>query len=143
MQSKDEIEITMAPLEMIPALWPKIAFHFSRGCRGAALPVEMEMERLIAGLDELWLIVEGVTIIGVFVTTLCRDEEKRFVGVSNLSGEGVKRWAALLSDRVLEYARANGCAYVHFYGKPGWRHLIPHALAVGERDGHTLFERAA
>lgn len=144
MQSKDEIEITLVPRSLVPALWMRAAFHMERGARVGALPVDEQFGRLMGGVDDLWLIVEGQKIIGAFVTTICSDAGKRFVGVSNLSGVGVRKWVAKMGDKMAEFAHYTGCDFVRCYGKRGWSRLLTNVSIIGQHEnGHMIYERAA
>jgi hypothetical protein len=148
MPSKDEnIAISLVPVALIPALWGRIYAHVRRGAEIAGLSPSTATERLLCDLDQLWIITEGNKVIGAFVTTFCREgeggAERRFVGVSNLSGQGAKRWAAAMCDLMAYYARANGCAYVRCYGRQAWSRLLPNVSIIGQHEnGHAIFERS-
>jgi hypothetical protein len=49
-----------------------------------------------------------------------------------------------MGDRVMDFARANKCAYARWYGKRGWMRIIDNASIIGQHDsGHLVYERAA
>ena len=148
MPSKGDIVISLVPNAMIPALWGRIYDHVRRGAEITGLSAGAAVERLLCDLDQLWVIVEDDKVLGAFVTTFCRegedDAERRFVGVSNLSGRDARRWAAPMCDLMADYARANDCAYVRCYDRKAWARLLPNVSTVGQHEnGHALFERAA
>lgn len=145
MPSKGDITIERIPRHLIPALYGRVYQHIRRGAEVAGRSLLTTLERLFAELDQLWIIVEGERVLGVFVTTLCRDDdEKRFIGVSGLSGTGAKRWAALMSDKLAEYASEHGCASVRCYGRREWSRILPNISVIGQAaNGHMIFERAA
>ena len=145
MQSRAKIEITMVPRSLVPPLWMRAAFHMERGAEVGGISIEDEFSRLMSGLDDLWLIVEGGKIIGAFVTTIAADEDgRRFVNVSNLSGIGARRWVTQMGDKMAEFAHYCGCDRVRCYGKRGWTRLLSNVSVIGRHPGgHMIYERAA
>jgi hypothetical protein len=150
MPSKANIEISLVPWALIPSLWPKIARHVTRGAEIGGVGLEMQLERLMHGLDVLWVIAEGEglqwRVLGTFVTTICQEDDgRRFVGVSNLSGDRPRAWCAMMSEVTAAYARAQGCGLVRCYGRPAWGRLLPREISIvgSHENGHAIFERAA
>jgi hypothetical protein len=143
MRSRADIQIVAIGAELLERVWPLAERFIAIGSRAAGLPLEMELERLSAGMDLLWLIVDGNSVVGAFVTSICDENGRRFVGVSNLSGSGARRWTAKMSATLAEFARHNGCNSVRCYGRKAWSCLLPEAEIIGERGGHMLYERAA
>lgn len=142
MPSKGDFHIMHVPPCLIMPLWNRISFHIRRGAEVGGLTLLDTLHRLFEGTDGLWLITEGATVHGTFATTLCDEDGRRFVAVSNLSGRHARKWARKMCDLMADYAKDQGAEFVRCYGRRAWARLLPSVSIVGEHaNGHAIFER--
>lgn len=97
--------------------------------------------RLSDGRAQMWLILDGMTALGVVFTEIHTDDDA--VHVFALCGSHPARWVSDFEARMRTFAKEEGCTRVLWAGKPAWRRYVPDAHIIGTKDGHAIFERAA
>ena len=146
-------KIICIPPGMIEAAWPQIGPILIRG-QLAAMPDHKaalaDMAELLEALGEgsaqCWVVIDddAKQIVAAMISDITQDDDdRRVVFVSRMAGEGIAQWGKALSDRMVEFAKAEGCAAVMFYGRSGLAKVYSRVRAVGKHpSGVDLFERA-
>lgn len=79
---------------------------------------------VLASRALLWLACDGTDIIGAGVTELVMSRGRKLCVIVAWGADDQKRCAHLISV-IEDYARAEGCAAVREYGRPGWQRALP------------------
>lgn len=110
--------------------------------RGLAVCPDLDRAELMQRLSDktalLWMVLNGQDCLAVGFTELVDDDA---VAVFGLAGRNMWQWAKLFADRITAYAREEGRERVLFAGPKAYARIIPHAVAVGSKNGATIYER--
>lgn len=113
------------PADIVPAIWrdaePLIrqALRHSDGRYGTT----DIRQCLLNGEMHLWLVMEGAIKATVITQTLQFPRKK--IGLIFLTaGNDMAGWIHLLKD-IERCMKAQGCAAVELYGRPGWQKVLP------------------
>lgn len=117
-------QLVCVPPKNVKELLPVTSGRIKRGCeRGDDVPYRDVERDLLRGHALLWLAVLGSEIKGVCVTQLLETENGKVCSLVSIGGERWQEWKHLLSG-IENYARAEGCRAVRFYGRKGWARLM-------------------
>lgn len=140
-----DIKIMQVPPIMLVHMAPSLGPYLARGLPGSGRdPLEIARD-IKRDHNQVWAIFDGDRVVGAFLTAIVVVDEtgERCLDIFGLSGEGAPRWGRTLSDRMLEYAKANDCARFVFDGKQGWERACGNTVnIIGFKGGRTaIFER--
>lgn len=140
-----DIRIYQVPPLLLVNMAPHIGPYLARGMPGSGrepMEIAKDIER---DHCQVWAIFADSKVVGAFLTAIVVVEEtgERCLDIFGLSGDGAPRWGRALSDRMLEYAKANDCARFVFDGKQGWERACGNTVnVIGFKGGRTaIFER--
>lgn len=138
--------ILPVPVDQIAGMWPEVAPHVIKGLSAATdVTLQQLIDDLLAGVDRLWVALDGGRVRGAFVTSECDeengDEQTTFLTVYALGGKHMRRWVNELEAAMIREAKARGCGSVRFCGREAWSRVLPSCRVVGHREGHAIFER--
>ena len=71
----------------------------------------------------LWLAWNGSRIMGVAITQLLEDNDRRLCVIVACGGKQISGWFHLLGN-IEQYARKEKCVAVRVMGRYGWRKLL-------------------
>lgn len=139
--------ILRVPIDQLSAVWPEAFPHLLRGLTAATnLTLQQMVDDLVAGSDQLWVILDGGRVRGAFVTAEFveefGDEQGTFLCVYALGGKHMTRWAHELGEEMAREAKSRGCGAVRFCGREAWSRVLPSYHITGQHQGHAVFERA-
>ena len=124
---------------------PDLRSLLARGMAAArvndALPTILH---LMAGTKQLWLLFaeDSSKPLAAWTTVILPDEgAAHWMVIGELAGSQAPRWARMVSERMVAFARDEGCNRVSFFGKRGWGRLVRGFVEIGEHDGIWVFER--
>lgn len=146
-EATSDIRIHCVPVRSVAAVMrsPDVRALLARGMAAAhiddALPTILQF---MAGTKQLWLVfgADDPKPLAAWATSIhANDEGDGWLGVGELAGRDVRRWSGEMSDRMVEFARAEGCRRVVFFGRRGWKRLVRGYSEIGEANGVHLFER--
>jgi len=138
----EAIQIFCVPPSDFGKWWPHVGGLLLRGMHTTKMAVLDTMDRIRNGAMQLWLVSDGAGVLAAFLTEIAEDAGRKVMTLGALAGEAPKRWAVAVSDRVGEYARAEGCEALRCYGSEAWSRLAPSFQVIGERDGVAMMEQA-
>ena len=145
----DDIRVHRVPIKAVVSAIrvPSVNALLTKGLAAAG---ETDLRRTIADLltdySQLWVAFGSgePTPLAVWVTGLRQDNcGARWLCVHALAGRKMHRWAAPMSETMVQFAAKNGCVCVRWAGKRGWQRAIPNARIVGKAGDQAIFERAA
>lgn len=118
--------VCVAP-DRIAEIWPHVrpfienAFHNGRGDDDA----ETVHRDLLSGFSLLWIAWDEAqaTIAAAATTKLIDVARGKVCLVTACGGSGIQRWAHGLAA-IEAYARAEGCRYVRFEGRKGFKRVF-------------------
>lgn len=143
---KNEPRIIPIPPMMIGDMWPHVVPHLIKGLTKATdLTLRQVADDLVAGSDQLWCVIWRDKVVAAFLTSVFEDDadqNRRYLGVYALGGEGIEAWGKLLGEKMIEAAKSAGCASVRFTGREAWSRVLPAYRTVGRRGSEAVFERA-
>lgn len=140
------LEVSWVPPQQIGAAIQIFGYYLLRGLKAA----DTELSELTEGF------IDGTTFLGIayeiapFRPLGCwasdvriLDDGCRYVTVYALSGEKLPRWVNEVDRLTVDWARANGCESVRFFGRAAYRSLIEDLNVIGQsEDGRALlFEK--
>lgn len=140
----EAITIVCVPPRMFGPVWLKCGEVVREAVRTAGnlgdVLARIEDESL-----QCWLVLRnGYTPAAAWFTDInVQDDGSRWLGVYGLNGKGVREWARALSDRMVDFARAERCERVLFAGRKAWGRLLPECKPLRAEGGATIWERAA
>ncbi|WIM14490.1 hypothetical protein [Enhydrobacter sp.] len=142
--TRPDVGMVPAPLVRLVwrDLWPLLEPAWRRSRDKDDLPAGLAARRL-----QLWAIYEGGMPVAAVVTRLnrhCRPDGMLDCRVWLVGGRGLARWLPDLLERLVAWARAEGCACLSGAGRKGWAR-IAHRLGcvpAGEEEGDTVWRLA-
>jgi hypothetical protein len=118
------------PASAVPLLWPHALRFIERALDegGGHFLAEDVLAALRRREMQLWLLRDRERLVGVLVTEIVRWP-RRSVCRLVLAGaeEGWREEWLQLRGHLERWARAEGCASIEIYGRPGWARLVPGA----------------
>ena len=154
MSSKANVTIACIPPDLIGQFWPLIGPSLLKG----TMAIERSMSRTLKdlgecilrisqGLAQAWIVAEDDSkrILAAMISEITTDDAgRRVVFVSRMGGEEISQWGHALSERMAEFAAAEGCEAVLFYGRPALERAYTGVKVIGKHaSGAFLYERAA
>jgi len=131
------------PRSLIGQMWLHVAPFLLKGLtRATDLTLKQVTDGLVSGEDQLWCVIHQDKVVAGFLTSVFEDDETTFLGVYGLGGTGLEIWGTLLGEKMVEAARAAGCASVRFTGRDAWSRVLPTYQRTGRRGDEAVFERA-
>ena len=113
-------ELVQIPLEQVSTVWPLAEPWLKTLPEGTEYPLEHFKKEIHAGRFHLWFVVTDDTIDAVVVTAFI-DGRCLFTACA---GKDMRRWLHLRHE-IEAWAEANGCKGSRFYGRPGWKAMLP------------------
>jgi hypothetical protein len=111
---------------MVRLFWPHarnlIVRAIARGGIGRFADVERDV---LAGAALLWLAWDGRAIAAAAVTELVAIDIGKVCVIVACGGRQMRRWLPLIAT-IEDYARAEGCTRIRFFGRMGWVRVLPH-----------------
>lgn len=101
------------------------------------------LRRVEARDAQMWVVFSNGQPVSVSFTEIVKGDDGAFVAVFGMSGRNVWKWAQMFADRIVAFARDEGCAVVRFAGKPSWGRLVRNCRVIGGDGGQIVFERSA
>jgi len=140
-------EVGWVPSDQIGDVIKAFGYFLLRGLKAADLTLDQLVEDLAN--NQCWLGVafetEPFRPLGIWVTDLRYDEdsELNFATIYGLSGERLPAWTQDFERIVTDFALANKCKSVRFFGRAAYRSLIEDLDIIGKsEDGRALlFEK--
>ncbi|MBY0431744.1 MAG: hypothetical protein K2Q10_11140 [Rhodospirillales bacterium] len=94
-------------------------------------------DRLLSRDMQLWLWLEADgTPTACAVTSLAMFPRRSICRVQYVGGRGLRRWLRPAQDTITAWARAQGCAMLEGYARPGWLRVL-----TGWRTAWTTIRR--
>jgi hypothetical protein len=118
-----------------PDLWPLIEPAWRRSRERVDLPAGFAARRL-----QLWAIYDGAVPVAAVVTRLNRHTDPNGTLDCRLwlvGGRGLAHWLSDFLDKVVPWARAEGCACLSGAGRKGWAACAP-ARRAATRCGGSI-----
>jgi hypothetical protein len=148
----EDLRIVCIAPAMIGQMWPLISPWLLKAQLAMGNSLRDAMETLTEGTVaaaegryQLWAILDHDSrrCLGAFVTEIIEERGKKLVWVTSLAGEGILRWGPLLSERMAEFAKAEGCKAIRFAGRKGLLRAYRKVRIVDDYDAQSfVFERA-
>ncbi len=127
--------------------WRTVGALLLRGLHAAEMPVVAVMDDIRSGARQFWLVTTSnpPDTRACFVTEIAEDatDGKRVVWVSALAGKGITEWGRVLSDRMVEFARAEKCTAVRFAGRESLARVYGDCRVISRDGDASILERAA
>jgi hypothetical protein len=118
------------PASAVSLLWPCARRFVERALdeSGGHLGAEDVLAALRRREMQLWVLRRGAPIVGALVTEIVRWPRRSvcrlvLAGAEDGLREEWLSWRGLIE----RWARAEGCASIEIYGRPGWARLVPGA----------------
>jgi len=103
---------------------------------GEYLPCDL-LTHVENGKMQLWEAADGHDLKGCVVTELINFDRKSVCQIVTVAGEEFSKWK--YGYKLIEqWAFANGCEEVRFYGRPGWERVMKDA---GYCKAYTVFSK--
>jgi len=139
----ENIEIGQLPLNLLAPAWPHIAPFL---IAGAKVDPDVDLNQAVADVMEgkarIWVILNGETPIGAFLTSIVQTSDGEALDVYGLGGRDILKWGRKITDSMIVYAQANRVDRIIFKGRKALQRAYPGIRAVGqEPDGTYLYER--
>jgi hypothetical protein len=141
------IRIHCVPMRNVATVMrsPDVRALLARGMAAARIDDAMPtILHLMAGTKQLWLLFseDSAKPLAAWTTVILPDEgDAHWMVIGELAGSQAPRWARMVSERMVAFARDEGCNRVSFFGKRGWGRLVRGFIEIGEHDGIWVFER--
>lgn len=134
-----KIDIMQIPLTMLPDMAQHVGEHLARGIDGSGRhPFELAVD-VARNHAQVWAIFTDGKVVGAFMTAIVIDENgKKSVDVFGLAGAGIMKWGRVLSDRMVDFAKANDCTRVVFAGRWGLMRAYGNLEVITRKDANTL-----
>ncbi len=135
---------TLEPPQVV-LLWPVLRPMLEAGAEGMdADSVTEALRDVFGGRARIWVISDDSAILAAFLTAVILDKDGNdAVDVYGLGGRAMLKWGQALTERMVEYAQANGCKRVLFRGRKALQRAYHGIEIVGlEPDGTHIYERA-
>lgn len=153
MPSSAKIEIVCVPPDMIGPMWAHIGPHLLKGqleimrgdLRAAMAALTIVIVAAQAGEKHLWAVIddESKAVLAAMISEIREEDGRRIVWVTGMGGEHIMRWGKAMSDRMAEFAKAEGCEAYRFHGRKALLRAYRNVRIIGNHDaGVHLFERA-
>lgn len=126
-----KLEVLPVPPELVPKVWQsarRVGFSRIPGYN-----IERTHARLLMGVDQLWIALDGRNMVGVIVTSISNrppQQRKAFLRkdpalmkslIIHLAGERrLLSWLDSAVERINLYARQQGCRQLHILARKGW-----------------------
>ncbi|WP_333790619.1 hypothetical protein [Sphingorhabdus sp.] len=141
----ENIAIGQLPLDLLPAAWPYIGPYL---IEGAKVDPDVNIEEAIKDVQEgrarIWVILDGDTPIGAFLTAIVLLSEGEAVDVYGLGGKSILKWGRHITQAMIAYAQVNRVEKIIFKGRKALQRAYPGIRVIGrEDDGTYLYERRA
>lgn len=128
-------ELVLVPVGAAAWAWQHAGSYIRQAVeRGMTDFAKVEAE-VLSGRRQLWLVLDGKTIVGAAVTRLVTDGACEITALGTDPGAGHNHFH--LIDRIEDFARAEGCDAVRIIGRPGWQRALP-----GYAPKAVILERA-
>lgn len=125
----------MAYLALLPALhvedaWIRILPHLMKGEEHWKdfYTVDQIRRNLITGIQQVWVMVEGTSVIGCVLTQIDEYPAAKVCRISYLGGTGFKRRMMEQMQRIERWARDKGCSSIDILGRKEWAPLLQKTL---------------
>ena len=153
MQSPDDIKIVCVPPDRLPDVWHLVGGMLLRAQLASSTTADDAIDKVVMGIRaiadgtaQLWMVTaeNPPRVVSAWVTQIHQDEDgDRTVGIYVMSGMNARKWMQEVSAAMAEFAKAEKCRAVVFWGRKAWGRLLPEFKRVDTRDdGAALFERA-
>lgn len=141
----NEIEIGQLPINLLPAAWPYIGPYLIEGAKvDPDVDINAAVKDVLEGKARIWVILDGDTAIGAFLTSIVQLSDGEAVDVYGLGGRSILKWGRKITDQMIAYAQANRVERIIFKGRKALQRAYPGIRVVGQEDEHTyLYERRA
>lgn len=123
-----------------PDLWPLIEPAYAK----SDLKLDI-LGELIARRCVLWAIYAKNTAVAGIVVRLLTDGDKqppeKHAHLWLVSGERLLEWTPALLEKLIPWAKAEGCCAITGNGRRGWSRIVPRfgGHRVEDRDGQPCF----
>lgn len=121
----------MSYLAVVPALhiddvWVQALPYFLDGAKywKPFYSLDQILKNLIAGRQQLWIVVEGNQILGVVLTQLDEFPETKVFRILYLGGKGLYPGMMQFLIQMETWAKDKGAQYVDILGRDEWYRLI-------------------
>ena len=144
MAETQNIKVVAIPVPVLGQVWDQVALLLYAGLAEARnMSLRDVLDGLFDGTYQLWAIYDEGRICAAFITGVMRDGDLRFLDVSALSGDGIKKWGKPLSSAMNLHAGELGCEKVRFVGRRGLERVYDGVRIVGDEfsPGNYRFER--
>jgi len=140
---------------MLGELWPHIGPLLLQG----QLEIHGHLGRAMAALSnhlleaqdgraQVWTVIDhgAHECLAALITEIVEEDGKRVVWVSGMAGADILKWGGVTSDRMAEFARAEGCDCVRCAGRKALQRAYRDVRCIGAHESAEdvfIFERAA
>lgn len=119
--------------------WPKVELEIARAVkRGGRYSGQSVKDAILDRRMQLWLAVEDGQVICVCVTEILTYPLCRVASVFITVGRDYHKWAHYMLG-LSEWAKANGCARMEAWARPGWFRILKNIIK-GLRMPHVHLE---
>jgi hypothetical protein len=139
----EHIEIGQLPIDLLTPAWPHLAPFL---IAGAKVDPDVDLNQAVAdvleGRARIWVIFDGDTPIGAFLTSIVETSDGEALDVYGLGGRSILKWGQKITTAMIAYAQSNRVDRIIFKGRKALQRAYPGIRAVGqEPDGTYLYER--
>jgi hypothetical protein len=140
---EQNIEIGQLPIDLLTPAWPHLAPFL---IAGAKVDPDVDLNQAVAdvleGRARIWVILDGDTPIGAFLTSIVETSDGEALDVYGLGGRSILKWGQKITTAMIAYAQSNRVDRIIFKGRKALQRAYPGIRAVGqEPDGTYLYER--
>lgn len=134
MLAQGTLNFGIAPLQMLPALWPQLKSMIEShdgGWLDTVEPVEV-ISLVVGGKLDVWAAFDGMELVGGVIAGLEDHGKKSFYQIYWLGGSGgLDRFILPGLEKIEKYALDVGASEVVALGRKGWeRKLKPYGYGV-------------
>jgi hypothetical protein len=123
------MEVVCIPPDMLGAFWPLLEPWLIKGqllltpdLREAVLELRGMLDSVKKNRAWIWAVLEDATHrchAAMFAELYLEGGEHKTLLISRMGGEKILRWGKALSKAINDYAKAEGCISVRFWGRRG------------------------
>ncbi len=113
--------------DKLSEFWPEVRglLHSALEYSGGRFSEKSILDCILTGEMQLWVVMDGIDIISVFVTNIMNYRTGlRVCDIILLSGNNMVKWLPDCTDRISEWASQIGCTKIQMMGRPGWEKAL-------------------
>lgn len=119
-------KLTFVPSAHIPMVWMKVLPYFLKGSDrwNTFYTIEQIQDNLIFGRQQLWVMIDGLKVIGCVMTQIDVFPQAKSLRVLFLGGVGFKRSMIKEMVKIEYWCRHEGITVIDFMGREEWLPLM-------------------